>query len=295
MSVVFALVLVLVGLPSSLLLRAQYPSFQAPGSGDSSRTVYLFVGSDRDIERPDGDVQQTPYGRADIVLLVSLDESGAATALSVPRDLVAVGIGAPTRFAQTLQAGPQQLADAVCSTLGVGVDRYVEIDTAGFVAAIDALGGIDIALPYSLRDEAAGLALDSGPSIRVSGAQALALTRARHAEELRDGVWVQVDDMQGAEDRATRGAQVLAAVKDRMAEAGPVELARTAWATSSSLSIGGGLHPTEWRALATSAMDSHVLPVESTDGRLASTLGEPGRQLLEEIAFDTNCVLPATR
>src|SRR5690625_1259285 len=150
-----------------VLVRTSAFPFDPPKGGETGGVVYLLVGTDAGIERHETELQYSPPGeedpRADIIFLFRLGEDGQATMVPVPRDVLAPREeGAPIRLALHLLQGPQQLADAVCGALGVGVDRYVSIDAAGFVDAVDALGGIEADNPYPVRDWRAKLDLPAG-------------------------------------------------------------------------------------------------------------------------------------
>lgn len=256
-------------------------------------TVYLFVGADAGIARDPSDVQFTEDAdapaRADVLLLVRLGASGEASAVSVPRDVVATGIGRPIRLALTLLDGPQLLVDGVCGGLGVEVDRVVVIDGRGFAELVDAVGGIEVDIPAPLRDPAAGLRLDEAGLQRLDGAAALALVRSRHAETLVDGAWAAQDEAGGAVDRAAWSGLVLDRVRAAIGDAAPWTLVRAAWAASSGVSIGGGLHPAELLRLAGAEVVPSVLPTRTIGDGLPRVPGDDGEAALREAGFDTGC------
>lgn len=79
-----------------------------------------------------------------------------------------------------LNYGPACSVAAVEELTGVPVDHFVELDFEGFMAIIDALGGLHVCLPDALDDPAAGLDLPAGQQT-LDGRDALALARTRHA------------------------------------------------------------------------------------------------------------------
>lgn len=250
--------------------------------------TYLFVGSDGGIDRPPGDEQEAAGARADVIILVQVNSDGGVTAVSVPRDTVVTGLGRPSRITLSLLDGPQALIDSVCSTLGVSVDRYVEIDASGFASAVNALGGVSVTIPNPIRDPGAGLRIDQAGEQVLSGEQALALVRSRHAEVLINGMWVSMEE-NGANDRALHGVEVLDAVRDRLREADVSSLLRSVWDASGSLSLGGGVHPNELRELASRPLAPEVLKVSPLGSGLAQRLDDEGRRQLHNLGFDTSC------
>lgn len=67
---------------------------------------------------------------------------------------------------------------------GVYVDDFVVVDFVGFMAVVDALGGIPMYIPEDIDDPNSGLQLDAGCRL-LDGTQALGLARAR--KTLGDG------------------------------------------------------------------------------------------------------------
>lgn len=82
------------------------------------------------------------------------------------------------------------VADVLSELLGIGVPHYVLVDMAGFVAVVDALGGVELDLAEPLRvrlsppsgNQWNTVDLAAGPQV-VDGEQALAFVRVRE----RDG------------------------------------------------------------------------------------------------------------
>ena len=71
---------------------------------------------------------------------------------------------------------------------GFEVDHFALFDFEGFETIIDEVGGIEICLPYAVRDPKAELSLPSGCTV-ATGAQTLGWVRSRTTEELIDGTW----------------------------------------------------------------------------------------------------------
>lgn len=274
------------------LISSRIDRFEFAPFGSNTRTdhVYLFVGADSGIERQSGQPQYSEDGsaRADVVLLVRVAENSEVSIVSVPRDIVVSHGGKKQRLASTLLDGPGAVVEGVCTGLGVSVDRYVQIDTNGFIRTVDALGGIEVEVPTAIRDPYSGLDLDAGEQ-QIGGEEALALVRSRHAETSADGSWRGATEGQGAKDRTHAAAYVFAALKDKAVESGPFVLGGTAWVVSEDITVGGGLHPYEWLQMFRASFEPVVLPVEDIGSPLAVKLGDKGKAVLDEVGFNTGC------
>lgn len=162
-------------------------------------TNFLLVGSDtregisrRALRRLTAGSRRTAAGqRSDTVMLAHVSGAGdAVTLVSLPRDSVveipahdsAAGERVPARRDKLNVAyaagGPELTVRTVEHNTGVRIDHYVEVDFAGFVRLIDALGGVDVCLPTAVDDPLSGLDLPAGRS-HVGGVQGLAYVRAR--------------------------------------------------------------------------------------------------------------------
>jgi LCP family protein required for cell wall assembly len=76
--------------------------------------------------------------------------------------------------------GPQLMVSTVEQATGVDINDYVEVNFLGFVRVIDALGGVNVCLPYAVDDSDSGLHLSAG-SHHVDGVTALEFARDRHS------------------------------------------------------------------------------------------------------------------
>jgi len=162
-------------------------------------TNFLLVGSDtregisrRALRRLTAGSRRSAAGqRSDTVMLAHVSGAGdAVTLISLPRDSVvkipahdsAAGERVPARRDKLNVAyaagGPELTVRTVEHNTGVRIDRYVEVDFAGFVRLVDALGGVDVCLPVAVDDQQSGLDLPAGRS-HVGGVQGLAYVRAR--------------------------------------------------------------------------------------------------------------------
>ncbi len=180
----------------------------------TSRFTMLVVGLDR---RPD----ETGLAfRTDTMMLVSIDPTTKSLGLlSIPRDLF-VQVPGYSELQRVNSAmvlgelqqpgyGPELMKQTVQNNLGIRVHDYVAVDFNTFTTIIDAIGGVDIDVPYTINDpEYPDMYYGYDPFYitagehHLDGATALKYARTRHGD----------DDFQ----RAQRQQQVLYAVRDRV-------------------------------------------------------------------------------
>ncbi len=207
------------GLPTPTLIPTTEPA------KPSERINVLLMGIDR---RPG-----EPFiSRTDTMMLMSIDpESDSASILSVPRDLYTVipGRGRDrinTAFvygsAGNNPAGGAQLAMQTLEyNLGLPVHHYLLVDFSAVIRGIDAIGGIDLNVPYNIYDPTFPsmdygydpLSIPAGDH-HFDGETALKYARTRHQDS----------DFY----RARRQQQVVLAVRDKVLGLGIAELLRQA-------------------------------------------------------------------
>jgi LCP family protein required for cell wall assembly len=138
------------------------------------------------------------YGQhTDTMMLVHISAAGdSVSVVSLPRDTL-VTIPEWTSDGKTRAAhrgklneayavgGPKLMIQTVEDITGVRIDHYAEVNFAGFLTMVDALGGVEICLPKATKDKNSGLDLPAGRQT-VSGAQALAYVRARYIDPTAD-------------------------------------------------------------------------------------------------------------
>ncbi|MGQ9874820.1 MAG: LCP family glycopolymer transferase [Chloroflexus sp.] len=185
----------------------------------SSNVIHiLLLGSDR---RP-GEGWAT---RADAIMVVRIEMTSRRVALlSLPRDLIVEipgygygRINSATMYGEQNPAigGAELARRTVSQLLGLPIDHIVWADFTGFMAAVDAIGGIEIELEQSIYDPLYPT-MDYGvmpiyfPAGRqwLDGAQALILSRTRHADS--------------AYAREARQQMILLAIARRIREQDPV-------------------------------------------------------------------------
>jgi polyisoprenyl-teichoic acid--peptidoglycan teichoic acid transferase len=200
----------------------------------ASRVTVLVMGLDyRDWEAGDGPP------RTDTMILLTIDPlTKTAGMLNIPRDLWVnipgfdygrINTAYPLGIAYDVPGGgPQQAMDTVESLLGVPIDYYAIIDFGAFEQFINELGGINVTVSSDISVDPIGKAntvyLKPGNYL-LDGPTALAYARARHT----DG---------GDFDRAQRQQQVILAIRDRIEELGPAQVAAKIPAMYNELAAG---------------------------------------------------------
>jgi LCP family protein required for cell wall assembly len=211
-------------LPRSLApLETPPPSSAAP---TAQRVNVLLIGIDSGIGRN--------TALTDTMIVASLDPVGKTVSLvSIPRDLVDVplpdgrlfkpklnGLAAyvrwhPGKFPGA-KSGQSVLAAAIGQLLGIRITSWAQVDLGGFVALVDAVGGIDITVRKGFCDPRYdeygidGFGISPG-RYHMNGFQALAYARVRKAAGESDFT------------RAARQQEVAAALKDRIVRGGMLD------------------------------------------------------------------------
>ncbi len=122
--------------------------------------------------------------RTDAIMVVSIDPAeGTATLLSVPRDLYVYIPGWRMDRINTamVRGGFEMMRQTVLYNFGIPVDGWARMNFAGFISAIDTLGGITVESTAFMRDECRGVILTyrSGASYTMDGGDALCYVRMR--------------------------------------------------------------------------------------------------------------------
>jgi LCP family protein required for cell wall assembly len=149
----------------------------------------LLIGSDK---RSGAAAVHTSGARSDTTILVHLAaDRKSAVLVSIPRDSVVQvppctkedGSTIPGRVDMFNSAyslgGPACTIKTVEHLTNVRIDHHVVIDFGGFRNMVDALGGVEICVPYNVADSQSHLYISAGRHV-VRGAQALAYVRTRH-------------------------------------------------------------------------------------------------------------------
>jgi LCP family protein required for cell wall assembly len=173
----------------------------APPPNDGQRINVLLVGVDKTAERT--------ATLTDTMIVASLDPVGRTVSMvSLPRDMVNVPLGNGDVYGPKLNSllsfadrdpkafpkgGMRALEDAVGALLGIPIHYYARIDFVGFIAMVDAAGGVDIDVARTLSARRydgyglpeTGFLLTAGRH-HLDGAQALAYARIRKGKTETD-------------------------------------------------------------------------------------------------------------
>ncbi len=225
------------------------PDGQRPDAGDG--LTLLLIGTDSrenltERERDAYHLGNVSCYCADTIMLLHLSASrDRATVVSLPRDSYAelpAHAFLPTGghhepHADKLNAalshgGPALMVSTVEQLTDLRIDHYLELDFAGFVRAVDEVGGVPVCTDRPLHDDYAGLDLPAGTHT-LDGATALAYVRARHLDSTSDL------------GRMERQQQFLAAFLDQVVSSGvllnPTRLTGAAEALLDSVRVDPGL------------------------------------------------------
>jgi LCP family protein required for cell wall assembly len=207
--------------------------------------TFLVVGSD---SRAGLDDDEEFGEHADLIVLVRVT-GRSVRAVWIPRE-VSFDVDGPS-LSLTFAVSRGALVDTVATNLGVAINHYVEIDMAGYVAAVDEVGGVDLEFRSPVRDEVSGFSAEPG-CVHLDGAQALALARSRTLYAFQDGVWV---DQSASPSLARVGRQqvlwdALAEAASRAVDARPAGGIRLFDRLSDHVTVDDTLDRPELRALA---------------------------------------------
>ena len=198
LAIVLALVVVLAGAGAlygyryadRLVGKGQRPVAGLTPAAAGKPMNILLVGSDsRDglSRRQLGRIQTAEVAgqRTDTIIVLHISPArDKAVMVSLPRDLRASVDGRTNKInAAFAFGGPDLLVKTVEQTTGLTINHYVEIDFAGFLNVVDALGGVTLCnrSGHRLDDSYANLHMDPGCQ-RMNGVKALAFVRARHID-----------------------------------------------------------------------------------------------------------------
>lgn len=132
--------------------------------------------------------------------------------------------------------GPRLMVSTVEQATGLDINDYVEVNFVGFVNVINALGGVNICLPYAVDDSDSGLHLSAGLH-HVDGVTALAFARDRHSFATSD--LARIDDQQQLLSSAFTEATAAGVV------ANPVRLHQVLASVTASVKVDQGFNLVE--------------------------------------------------
>ncbi|MDW3218328.1 MAG: LCP family protein [Acidimicrobiales bacterium] len=184
-------------------------------AGATGATNYLVVGTDsragvdEDVENA-GVIFGADGERTDTIAILRVDGEDVRL-LAIPRDLYVPVNGSNNRInAAFAFGGPELLVRTVQEQVGIGIDHYLEVDFAGFLSLVDALGGVTIDFPHPAHDTNSGLSIPTAGPTELDSAGALAYVRSRNYVETIDGR--EVRDPRSDLGRVERQQRFLSAV-----------------------------------------------------------------------------------
>jgi LCP family protein required for cell wall assembly len=158
--------------------------------------------------------------------------------LPIPRDLYLpiAGTEKTNRVNTAIQGGPERLIQTVQQSLGLPVHHYVEVDFAGFLELVDAIGGVEIEFDAPAFDDHSGLLIEQPGWQTLDKDQALAFVRSRYYTRVVDGK--NVVDGRGDLGRIERQQTFLRSVMSQAGESrNPLTVARVANSVASNLRV----------------------------------------------------------
>jgi len=172
----------------------------------------LFIGIDDSEKRSQGD-----NTRSDALLLATLNEKEKSVKLlSIPRDsyvyIDEVGYSTKINHAHSY-GGPKATIETVENLLDIPVDYYVRVDFEAFMEIVNALGGIDIDVPFAFseqnsKDKAGAISLEPGMQT-LDGEEALAFARTRKIDNDIERGKRQQEVMKAIVKKAASGTSVV--------------------------------------------------------------------------------------
>jgi LCP family protein required for cell wall assembly len=120
---------------------------------------------------------------SDVIMILRLQPGRTPTLLSIPRDTFvpdARAGGLYNKVDAALADGPNQLVDAIQQDFGIPINHYVVLNFGTFEGIVNALGGISMYFPTTLRDYDSFLSIDRTGCVHINGVESLALVRSRH-------------------------------------------------------------------------------------------------------------------
>lgn len=122
-----------------------------------------------------------------IMLILSNPKTGQIGVVSIPRDTWIAERGRRINAAYNA-GGLSALLDDVELLTGIRPQHQVALNFAAFADAVDAAGGVDIEIPFQVKDQDAKLLITEPGCVHLSGVDALAFSRARHWRISDDGI-----------------------------------------------------------------------------------------------------------
>lgn len=160
--------------PSKVRAKVRTATF-TPGVPGGGLLFILAIGSDA---RPG----QGLATRGDSLHIIGVNpKRGAASVVGIPRDswVEIPGHGMNKINSALADGGPQLMVQTVERLSGIHIDGYALTGFADFVKMVNAIGGVDVTIPYPMNDPYSHAHFRPGPA-HLNGRSALAFGRDRH-------------------------------------------------------------------------------------------------------------------
>ncbi|GAX08510.1 LytR family transcriptional regulator [Secundilactobacillus silagincola] len=176
---------------------------------NSKPVSILLMGTDT------GALGRTDKGRTDTIMVVTINpKTKKATMVSIPRDTLVKISG--TNDTEKINAaytvgGASTSMKTVENLLNVPINYYVLINMGGLEKVVNAIGGIDVKVPFSWNDSHTHMSFKKG-NAHLNGKQALAFARMRY------------EDPNGDYGRQQRQQQVIQQIVKKVTKSGNVSM-----------------------------------------------------------------------
>ncbi|HUY52004.1 MAG TPA: LCP family protein [Streptosporangiaceae bacterium] len=181
-------------------------------------------------------VGNTPSFNSDTMMLIHVNGArNRVTVISLPRDswVSIPGHGMNKINAAYGLGGPPLMVQTVEQATGLTVNDFIQVNFLGFVKVIDALGGVNICLPFAVDDSYSGLHMPAGMH-HVNGITALQYARDRHS--------FATSDLARISDQQHLLASMLNEAISSGTLANPVRLSRFLQAVLAAVKVDQGLN-----------------------------------------------------
>ncbi len=232
---------------------------------------------------------------SDTMMLIHVSgDRSRVTVISLPRDswVNIPGHGMNKINAAYGLGGPQLVVKTVELNTGLTINDFIQVNFLGFVKVIDALGGVNICLPFAVDDSYSGLHLSKGVH-HVNGITALEYARDRHS--------FATSDLARIQDQQRLLSSMLTEAISSGTLANPVKLDHFLHAALSAIKVDQGLNVAaladQMRGISPSHVRFMTVPLsnynyQAPDGQLAVLWDTPeSRALFSELKNDQ----PATK
>lgn len=259
----------------------------------NDQDVWAVIASDSRADAPHTRVymraDQAQSERADIIFLVRRNGKNTEV-LAVPRDIDMPYRDRKTRFTLLLTRGESFFNSSMCAGMKVSASHMVIVTINGMIDLVNFLGGVEVDIPYPIKDRQSGLDLNAGRQT-LDGEQAVALVRSRYPVIYKDGKWQSITLTEGADSRNTHAWQVGNAIIAKIKSIrDPFKLRDLAYLIAKETRIDKYTKVEDALPLFTGNFRFQYLDtVVTSEDALHRRITPEGWQQLKELGFYSNC------